>query len=110
MFVINSSRGVWLSTLTLIAGPNAFTSRRAIPAELWPRLDHFRKLGLLEFEGAAEAGSDAPTLSELTERQLYDMPKAELAELARASGVALAVDASKKDAIDALTAAQKVTP
>ncbi len=103
MFTIKSTRDITWPEFALRKGENVLLSRKAVPAELWPKLDRFRSLKLIEFEGEADAGKEeALKLEELTEVQLFDMGKIELAELAKHSGVHAKGD-SKKELLDALT-------
>lgn len=111
MFTIKSKQAInwsWAS-FALVAGENTFTSRKAIPAELWPKLKRFRELEILDFDGDAAAGDDKIELAQLTERHLYDMSKADLAELAKSNGLTVQPAAgmdepSKKLLLDALVA------
>lgn len=96
MFKITSTQAVNWPSFSLRKGENEFLSRKVVPAELWPKLARFRDLKLLIFEGNASAEKDEPVkLEELTQRQLYDMGKADLVELAKANGISVAGDASK---------------
>jgi hypothetical protein len=113
MFLIKSTQLMeWPGFgFTLRKGDNELLSRKAVPAVLWPKLDRFRKLGLLAFEGEAKAGEDKPlVLAELTERQLYAMPKDQLLELARANGITAGDDAKKKELLDQLVPKAKPAP
>jgi hypothetical protein len=103
MFTITATRDITWPHFALVKGKNDFLTRKEIPAELWPKLGRFRQLKLVEFEGDAEAGKEEPLkVEELTERQIYDLDKVQLAELAKSAGVLLAADSSKKALIDAL--------
>ncbi len=96
------------SNLVLTKGENVLLSRKQVPPELWPKLDRFRKLGLVQFDGDANALNDEPSkLSDFDEARLFNMGKNELAELAKAH-VPVAEGASKRDLINALMA--KMTP
>jgi hypothetical protein len=96
MFKITSTRAITWPEFSLRKGENVFPSRKAVPVELWKKLDRFRVLKLLDFEGAAEAGKDeAVKLEELSQRQLYAMSKTDLLELAKSSSVLVAEDGSK---------------
>jgi hypothetical protein len=96
MFKITSTRAITWPDLSLRKGENEFTSRKAVPPLLWPKLERFRELGLLSFEGEAKAGDDTVKLEELSQRQLYAMSKAELADLAKTAGVAGLADGTSK--------------
>ena len=113
MFTIKSKQLMeWphFAGFTLRKGDNTFISRKAVPPELWPKLERFRALELLSFEGEANAKDDPPVkLEELTEVQLFAMTKADLAELAKASGVNVEGD-SKKALVDAMKVRCKPLP
>ena len=104
MFKITSTRPVTWPDLALVRGDNVFPSRKSVPAELWPKLERFRSLGILAFDSRAEGEAEGIVLAELSEQQLYQMDKGELSELAKANGIALGDDAKKKDLLDALVA------
>jgi hypothetical protein len=111
MFVIKSTRAITWPELSLRKGENTFPSRKAVPANLWPKLDRFRDLKLLEFEGNGDTKDEPAKLEELTQRQLFDMNKADLLELAKASGVEYpSLEPSKKELLDALTPKAKPLP
>jgi hypothetical protein len=117
MFKITSKQPIiwsWAS-FKLVKGENTFPSRASVPTELWPKLERFRTLGLVEFEAEFKDGklvaheSDTIVLEQLSEQQLYQMSKADLAELAKANGVDVqaaegAKEPSKKLLLDALVA------
>lgn len=108
MFTIKSTQLMEWPALnfTLRKGENALTSRKAVPPELWPKLERFRTLKLLDFEGEAKPGGedDHAKLAELTQAQIYAMSKDDLAELAKREGVTVADGAKKKALLDALVA------
>ncbi len=110
MFKITSTRPITWPGLALANGENVFPSRKSVPAELWPKLARFRALGLMSFElefdkAGQPVGEDAGiVLEELTEQQLFQMSKAELAELAKANGISLPEDAKKNVLLEALVA------
>lgn len=107
MFKINSTCAIdWRPDFdfALRKGDNVLTSRQAVPAELWTKLKRFRGLGIVAFEGEAEAGKDVVKLDELNEQQLFAMSKEELAELAAASSVTVDAGAKKAALIEALKA------
>jgi len=106
MFKITSTQVMEWPALqfTILKGNNVFTSRKAVPEKLWPKLDRFRALKLLDFEGKAEAGKDEIQLEELTEHQLFQMSKPDLVDLAKASSVSIPDGASKKTLLEALVA------
>jgi hypothetical protein len=96
MFKITSTQAINWPSFALRKGVNVFTSRKAVPAELWEKLDRFRGLKLLDFEGQAEPGEDTgPKLETLSQKQLYALSKAELSELAKGTDLSLPDDASK---------------
>lgn len=96
MFNITCARPIEWPNFSLRKGENVFTTRKAVPSNLWPKLDRFRALGIVDFEGKAEAGGDdLPKLEELSQKQLYALKKDELVELAKGAGVLVAEDASK---------------
>ncbi len=105
MFTIKSTRLMeWPGHgFTLRKGDNEFPSRRAVPAVLWPKLERFRKLKLLDFQGAAAVGESEPQpkLADLKQVQLYAMSKEDLAELAKREGVT-AKSGKKSDMLEAL--------
>lgn len=111
MFKITATRPInwtWCS-FALVKGDNEFTSRAAVPAELWTKLERLRGLGLVSYDDLAEGEKDGVKLEELKERHLYAMSKDELAELAKANGLSVkasdeSVGVKKKDLLDALVA------
>lgn len=115
MFTINAKQAVKWPNLSLVKGANDFLTRDAIPVELWPKLARFRQLGILAFElelgkdGRPVGEADKLVLEQLTERQLYDLSKDELAELAEANKVEVvaadaAVGVKKADLVRELVA------
>lgn len=111
MFKITSTLAITWPELSLQKGENVFTSRKAVPESAWPKLERFRARKLLDFEGEAHAKDAAlAKLEDVTERQLFDMGKEELLELARANGITAADDAKKKDLLDALVPKCKPLP
>ena len=109
MLKITSTRDITWPALSLVKGENVFPSRKSVPAELWPKLERFRGLGIVAFDDAKD-GDDAVKLEELSEVQLFQMSKAELAEIAKANGIALADDAKKNVLLEALVAKLAKTP
>lgn len=117
MFKITSTQPInwtWAS-FALVKGENTFPSRQSVPAELWPKLKRFRDLEILEFDGEPAAGDDKIVLEELTELHLFQMSKADLAELAKANGLTVAPaegldEPSKKLLLDALVAKLPAPP
>ena len=109
MFKITSTRNVSWPSLQLRKGENEFTTSAEIPAELWPKLSVFRKLGVLEFDlklddSGVPAELHAPVkLEELTERHLFAMGKDALAELAKQNGVRVGESDEKAELIQALS-------
>lgn len=109
MFKITSTRPVTWPGFALLKGDNVFPSRKSVPAELWPKLARFRDLDILAFDlefdkDGKPVGDDSIKLDELTELQLFQMGKAELADLAKANGVTLGDDAKKAQLLEALVA------
>jgi len=106
MFVIKATQAITWPNLALRKGENGFASRKAIPAELWPKLKRFRDLKVIAFEGeAAPGGPELPKLEELTERQVYNLNKEQLLELAKANDIeGLDEGSKKKELVDALVA------
>lgn len=105
MFKITSKQPIswdWAS-FSLAQGVNEFPSRVSVPAELWPKLERFRELEVLSFEGDATT-KDEVTLAELTERHLFDMSTEELSDLAKANGGNLPKEAGKLELIEWLKA------
>lgn len=105
MFTIKNthSQDITWPNLVIVKGENQFPSRAVIPAELWSKLDRFRSLGLLAFEGSAEAGKAEPmTLEGLKETDLSNMSRAELIELAHVAKVSVSPDADKTAHINAI--------
>lgn len=95
-FTITSTRPIEWPSFALRKGENVFPSRRSVPVELWEKLDRWRGLKIVSFEGKAEVGpEDRIRLDSLTQVQLYALDKASLGELAKAEGVELPADASK---------------
>jgi hypothetical protein len=95
---------------TLHRGDNVLPSRKAVPPKLWPKLERFRALKLLDFEGAPNADKAEDTkLADLTQQQLYAMPFPELLALAKTSGIA-AKNPSKKALLDELVKKAKPLP
>lgn len=112
MFRITNTHSADISwpALVLTKGENVLLSRKQVPPELWPKLDRFRKLGLVQFDGDANAEKDEPTkLEDLDETRLFNMGKNELAELAKAH-VPVAEGASKHELIKALMAKMASPP
>ncbi len=94
----------------LTKGENVLLSRKQVPPELWPKLDRFRKLGLVQFDGDANAEKDEPTkLEDLDEARLFNLGQNELAELAKAHAP-VAEGASKPELIKALMAQMNQPP
>lgn len=118
MFKITATRAITWPELSIRKGENVYPSRKSVPAELWPKLARFRQLGLvafdLEFDKAGQpVGDDKVVLAELTERQLFDMSKDELAELAKAEGFPVPddlKDVKKSQLLEALVPKAKPLP
>lgn len=111
MFKITSKQPInWdRVSFALAKGDNEFPSKQSVPAELWPKLERFRSLGIVDFEGDAKAGGDKVVLEQMTERHLYAMSKDELAALAESNKISVtaaepAVGVKKKDLLEALVA------
>jgi hypothetical protein len=103
MFTITAKQPVnwsWLG-FKLKKGDNQFESRDDIKADVWPKLERFRELGILEFEG--DVPTAAPTVTP-SPQQLLAMNKDQLAELAKSVGVAVPDGAFKRDLLQLLGA------
>lgn len=112
MFKIESTRPIEWPAFKLRKGVNEFPTRRAVPEELWIKLDRLRSLNVISFEGPAEVGKEKLKLAELTQVQLYALDKATLADLAKAEGVSVPDGAGKSALLAALEngAAPAVAP
>lgn len=119
MFKITATRAITWPELSIRKGENVYPSRKSVPAELWPKLARFRQLGLVAFDlklgkdGMPEGEPDAIKVAELTERQLFDMSKDELAELAKAEGFPVPEelkDVKKSQLLEALVPKAKPLP